>query len=649
MNNSNLVSYTKLSPFNSGKRTHSIDRITPHCVVGQCAIETLGTLFSQSGRNASSNYGIGADGRIGMFVEEDSVSWCSGGTLLKETIPNDQRAVTIECASDLTSPWAFKPIVYEKLIELCIDICKRNGKTKLLWIPDRTTALAYQPKSDEMLLTVHRWFANKACPGDWLMERMDDLAEKVTSALSSKIKLYDVTNYRAQYIKPNTNLTTWASENKPVALCNASLYSGISTTSRPTGSPVGTIFEDGALVHDDGNGFGFGIEDNHIVFGKPWERTWKYYLTGYNCPVQNGQYVKPSFTDKYVFDNKLNRIGIGQTKDNKTVIVCDDNVTLQQFAEHAIQNNITTLVNLDGGASRHLVYNNEAIYTSTRVPYNAIAFFEEKPKETNETSTRKYIDISIYQGQIDWDKVKAEGNVSGVMIRAGSGKNHIDTQFIYNATECNRVGIPCGAYWFSYATTDKEAQAEANYLLAAVKPFRMELPLAYDFEYDSVNNAKNNGITITKEMASSLVRAFCDTIEKAGYWVLNYANPDYLSRYFDQSTTSRYGLWLAQWPNVVDVTKPPRQCDIWQWGTSTIPGIKTVVDTNEAYKDFATLIKQYGMNNLKAEQENPKPDEPWYAEAMKFVSERGWMQDERPKDPLTRAELATVLMRMFKE
>lgn len=175
--NSSLVSYTKLSPNHSGQRTHSIDRITPHCVVGQCSVETLGDIFYPSSRQASSNYGIGADGRVGMYVEEKNRSWCSSSNA------NDQRAVTIECASDTTAPYAFKDVVYQKLIELCADICRRNGKTSLVWLGDKDKTLAYSPKSGEMVLTVHRWFANKSCPGDWLYSRLGDLASKVTAAL----------------------------------------------------------------------------------------------------------------------------------------------------------------------------------------------------------------------------------------------------------------------------------------------------------------------------------------------------------------------------------------------------------------------------------------------------------------------------------
>ena len=155
--NSPLVVYTKLSPNHSGQRTHAIDRITPHCVVGQLTVESLGNIFAKSSYEASSNYGIGTDGKIALYVEERNRSWCSSSNA------NDQRAVTIECASDDKHPYTMNDKVYSALIKLCVDICKRNGKTKLLWFADKNKVLNYQPKSDEMILTVHRWFANKAC------------------------------------------------------------------------------------------------------------------------------------------------------------------------------------------------------------------------------------------------------------------------------------------------------------------------------------------------------------------------------------------------------------------------------------------------------------------------------------------------------
>ena len=180
MSNSSLVSYTKLSPCNSGTRTHKIDRITPHCVVGQASVESLGTLFQNYARQTSSNYGIGADGRIGLYVDENKRSWCSSSNA------NDQRAVTIECASSTVAPYEMHNAVYESLVKLCVDICKRNGITKLLWLGSKEKTLAYEPKDGEAVLTAHRWFANKSCPGEWLYSRFGDLAAKVTAELEPK-------------------------------------------------------------------------------------------------------------------------------------------------------------------------------------------------------------------------------------------------------------------------------------------------------------------------------------------------------------------------------------------------------------------------------------------------------------------------------
>lgn len=175
--NSSMVVYTKLSPNHSGQRTHSIDRISPHCVVGQCTAEGLGDWFARSSTQASSNYGIDRDGRVGMYVEEKNRSWCTSSSA------NDQRAITIECASDTTEPYTMRDVVYQTLIKLCVDICKRNGKKKLLWLVDKDKTLNYTPASDEMIITVHRWFANKSCPGEWLYSRLGDLASKVTAEL----------------------------------------------------------------------------------------------------------------------------------------------------------------------------------------------------------------------------------------------------------------------------------------------------------------------------------------------------------------------------------------------------------------------------------------------------------------------------------
>ena len=177
MSNSSLVTCTVKSPNHSGARTHSIDRITPHCVVGQLSASSIGGCFTSPSRQASCNYGIGTEGGVCLIVDEANRSWCSSSSA------NDQRAVTIECASDMSEPYAMNSKVYNKLVDLCVDICKRNGKKKLIWFGNKEKTLNYSPASDEMIITVHRWFANKSCPGDWLYNRLGDLAKTVTQRL----------------------------------------------------------------------------------------------------------------------------------------------------------------------------------------------------------------------------------------------------------------------------------------------------------------------------------------------------------------------------------------------------------------------------------------------------------------------------------
>ena len=127
MSNSPLVDYTRISPNKNSPRNHKIDTITIHCVVGQCTVETLGNIFAPTSRQASSNYGVGTDGKIGMYVEEKDRSWCSSNAA------NDNRAVTIEVASDTKHPYAVNDRAFAALLDLVTDICKRNGIRKLVW------------------------------------------------------------------------------------------------------------------------------------------------------------------------------------------------------------------------------------------------------------------------------------------------------------------------------------------------------------------------------------------------------------------------------------------------------------------------------------------------------------------------------------
>lgn len=175
--NSPLTSYIKISPNKTVPRNHEIDRITPHCYVGNVSIQDMAAWLCNPQAQASANYGIGKDGTIGLFVEEKDRSWCSSSSA------NDNRAITIECASDTTDPYAINDKVYAQLINLMVDICKRNSKTKLTWLGNKDETMNYIPAKREMVLTVHRWFANKACPGDYIYNRLGEIARTVSDIL----------------------------------------------------------------------------------------------------------------------------------------------------------------------------------------------------------------------------------------------------------------------------------------------------------------------------------------------------------------------------------------------------------------------------------------------------------------------------------
>jgi len=177
MSNSPLVNYTKISPNKSSPRNHKIDTVTIHCVVGQCSVETLGNVFAPTSRQASSNYGIGYDGRIGMYVEEKDRSWCSSNAA------NDNRAITIEVASDTKEPYAVTDKAYAALIDLLVDICKRNGIKELVWSTNKADRVNHKNGCN---MTVHRDYANKSCPGTYLYERHAQIASEVNKRTNIK-------------------------------------------------------------------------------------------------------------------------------------------------------------------------------------------------------------------------------------------------------------------------------------------------------------------------------------------------------------------------------------------------------------------------------------------------------------------------------
>ncbi len=187
MSYSNLVSYVKLSPNKSERKnaqynpTGKIDVITIHHVAGRAEVEALGTLFANPARQASSNYGIGNDGRIACFVQEEDRSWCSGDR------QNDYRAITIEVSNCAGEPdWPIGEAAYNSLLNLCEDICRRHN-FRLNYTGD---------KSGNM--TMHKWFQATGCPGPWLEARFPDIAAEVNRRLDAEAAPKKDVFYRVQ-------------------------------------------------------------------------------------------------------------------------------------------------------------------------------------------------------------------------------------------------------------------------------------------------------------------------------------------------------------------------------------------------------------------------------------------------------------------
>lgn len=205
----------------------------------------------------------------------------------------------------------------------------------------------------------------------------------------------------------------------------------------------------------------------------------------------------------------------------------------------------------------------------------------------------KGIDVSEHQGRINWEQVK--GNIDFAILRAGYGRNNIDKQFIRNIKECNRLGIPVGIYWFSYAWNTEMARNEARYVLEAIKGYRVDYPISYDLEYDTLNYASKNGVTIGKRLATDMINTFCSTIEQSGYKAMNYANPDFINNKFYNNEVN-YPLWLA-WYGVSEDRAKAYNPSMWQYSESgSIPGIGTnSVDMNYCYEDF--LKEDFTLEN----------------------------------------------------
>lgn len=253
--NSPLVDYKRISPNKTKNRTHDIDTVSIHCVVGQCSVEGLGSIFADPNKEASSNYGIGYDGKIGLYVDEKDRSWCTSSP------SNDNRAITIEVASDTSHPYKVTDAAYKSLIKLLVDICKRNGIKKLLWRGDKSLI----GQVDKQNMTVHRWFANKACPGDYLYNRHSKIADEVNKQLNVKSDT------------PTSKPTSSEAVKMPSVVCK--VRQGGKWTNKPKrGKPITDI-----TIKATKGSVKYRV---HILGG-----SWLPYVTGYNTNDHNNGYA----------------------------------------------------------------------------------------------------------------------------------------------------------------------------------------------------------------------------------------------------------------------------------------------------------------------------------------------------------------------
>lgn len=204
------------------------------------------------------------------------------------------------------------------------------------------------------------------------------------------------------------------------------------------------------------------------------------------------------------------------------------------------------------------------------------------------------IDVSTWQGKIDWEKVKP--HIDGVIIRCGYGQDitkQDDKRFKYNADECTRLGIPFGVYLYSYANSEEKAKSEAQHALRLIKPYKLSFPVYLDLE----EYTKRKG-------AADRAVIFCEMIKEAGYMPGIYANLNWWNNYLRSTKLDVYTKWVAQYHTKLQYKKP---CDMWQYSSKgKVEGIKGRVDVNECYRDFPAELGIPVLPEPTPEPETPK-------------------------------------------
>lgn len=319
--------------------------------------------------------------------------------------------------------------------------------------------------------------------------------------------------------------------------------------------------------------------------------------SGYRCPdhdkavggTSSGQHTKGTATDVCCYGQD------GQPISSKTVCCKAQDLGFTGIA------NITSsyqYTHLDVRTSGK--WYGDEVYGNGTVTDNFYKYFGMEKSEPETKNLLKGIDVSYAQGVIDWEKVKSSGQVNFAILQAGYGKetSQVDKQFERNYSECKRLGIPVGAYWYSYATTAAEAEQEAKVCLQTIRGKQFEYPVAFDIEEER-----------SLPQANALCQAFCSALEAAGYYVAIYTFKSALENNISAAVKNRYDIFLSHVG--VQQTDYAGSYGLWQYSwTGCISGISEDVDLDYAYKDYPAMIQNAGLNGFtKTTQTIPEPDE----------------------------------------
>lgn len=244
----------------------------------------------------------------------------------------------------------------------------------------------------------------------------------------------------------------------------------------------------------------------------------------------------------------------------------------------------------------------------------------------------KGVDVSKHDGVIDWKKAKNSSMVDFAILRAGYGRliEQKDNKFEANYKGCKENGIPCGAYWYSYAKSVSEIQTEARVFLQAIKGKQFEYPVYLDFEEKSQFN-------LGKAKCSEMAEAFLTVLEENGYYAGMYSSKSHLENYFTEDILNHYTIWVAHYG--VSKTSYKYSYDIWQYSESgSVSGINHKCDLNYCYKeDFPEVIKKAGLNGFTKTTDTPESPEKSVEELAKEVLENKWGTGADRKARLTAA------------